>query len=295
MDLLNIIIISIAVLGAVNNGILLLIFVINPLKTFTSTSTYFIKTLTVADLVTSLMVIIGECIAVSSKSFSRAYYFFSWMSVQISFYLIFIMAIERYIAVHYPLKKQVIVTRERTLVCVFIVCSFSAILAGISEIKTIRFYILFSLFCLFDLIVTCVAFVYIKILVSLKKISAEVRRSCRLNSARQLRLGLDKIKEDRQLLIVVLIMLTVLVVTVLPYTLASQVLLVDRLFYKDWSLDRDMLRTFAKYYFPVEMINFAVNPIIYAIRLPNYRKSLMALLNCFFRSEINQDGVTAQS
>ena len=289
MDLLSIASIFIAVFGIVNNGILLLIFVINPFKTFTSTSTYFIKTLTVADFVTSLMLMIAECIAVPSKSFLRAYFFFVWMSVQISFYIIFLMAIERYIAVHYPLKKQIIVTKERTLACILIVCSFAAILAGLLEIKAIRFYLRFSLFCLFDLIVICVAGVYITIVVRLKKIAREVRRSSRPSSTRQL--GLDKIREDRKILIVVLIMVTILVITVLPYTLASQVLLADRLFYKDWLLDRDMLKTFIKHYLPVEMINFAVNPIIYAIRLPNYQRSLRSLL-CFFRSEINQDGVT---
>ena len=287
MDLLNVIIVSIGLFGTVNNGILLLIFLINPLKTFRSTSTYFIKSLTVADFVTSLMTIIWGFEVIPSQGFLRAYLFIFWMSVQISFYLIFLMSIERYIAVHYPLKKQVIVTKERTLACIVIVCSFSAILAGLSEIEIIRKYVRFSLFSLFDVIVVCVSIVYIMIVVTLRKISREVRRNSLPNNTSQLRL--DKIKEDRQLLIVVLVMLTILAITVLPYTLASQVVLVDRLFYKNASLDKDALITFIINYFPVEILNFAVNPIIYAIRLPNYRKSLMALLCFFRRGPINQD------
>ena len=287
MELLNIIIVSIGVFGTVNNGILLLIFLINPLKTFSSTSTYCIKSLTVADFVTCLMTIIWGFEVIPSESFLRAYYFIFWMSIQISFYLIFLMSIERYIAVHYPLKKQIIVTKERTLACIAIICSFSAISAGISEIKTIRNYVRFSLFSLFDVIVICVAIVYINIVLTLRKISSQVRKSSLPNSTSQLRM--DKIREDRQLLIVVLVLLTILIITVLPYALASQVFLVNRLFYKDWSLDKNMLGTFIKYYFPVEIVNFAVNPIIYAIRLPNYRRSLMALLCFFRRGEMDQD------
>ena len=278
MELLNIIIVSIGVLGTVSNGILLLIFMINPLKTFSSTSTYFIKSLTVADFVTSSLSVIWGLDVIRSQSFLRAYYFIVWMSVQVSFYLIFLMSIERYIAVHYPLKKQAIVTKQRTLACIVIAWSFSAIIAGLLEMEKIRFCVRFGVFSLFDVIVVCVAVVYIGIVAELRKISREVRRSSRPNSTSQLRM--NKIREDRQLLIVVLVLLTILIITVLPYTLASQILLVDNLFYNEWKLDKDFLKLFVKYYFPVELLNFAVNPIIYAIRLPNYRRSLMALLSC---------------
>ena len=289
MEVLNIIIVSIGILGTFNNGILLLIFIINPLKTFKSTSTYFMKSLTVADFVTSLMTIIWG-FHTPSGNFLRAYYFIFWMSIQISFYLIFLMSIERYIAVHYPLKKLVIVTRERTISCIVIVCLLSGILAGLSEFKVIRHYLRFSLFSLFDVIVISVAIVYIKIVVSLKKITNEARKSIRANSSRRLRL--EKIREDRQLLIVVLVMVSILAITVLPYTIASQVMLVDILFYKNYPRDKKILITFLMYYFPVEIVNFVVNPIIYAIRLPNYRKSLTALL-CFYKktnkNETNQE------
>jgi hypothetical protein len=286
MELLNLITVCVGVLGSVSNGILLVIFMINPLKTFSSTSTYFIKSLTVADFVTSSMSIIWGFDVIPSQSFLRAYYFIFWMSIQVSFYLIFLMSIERYIAVHYPLKKQIIVTKQRTLASIAIVCSFAAVLAGLMEMKTIRFYVRFSVFSLFDVIIVCVAIVYIRIVITLRKISREMRRSSLPNNTSQL--TLDKIREDRQLLIVVLVMLTILAVTVLPYTLASQVLLVDRLFYNDWVIDKDFLKLFIKYYFPVEVLNFAVNPIIYAIRLPNYRKSLISLLCCIPRG-MNQD------
>lgn len=290
MELLDIIIVAIGVFGTLNNGILLFIFLINPLKTFSSTSTYFIKCLTVADFVTSLMTIIWGFEIIPSESFLRAYFFIFWMSVQVSFYLIFLMSIERYIAVHYPLKKQVIVTKGRTLTCIAVVCSVSAVLAGISEIKTIRKYVRFSLFTLFDVIVICIVTVYIKIVVTLKKISNEARSNL---FNRTSRLRSNKIKQDRQLLIVVFAMLTILAVTVLPYTIASQVYLVDRLFFVDWTVDKGILRKLVTYYFPVEVINFAVNPIIYAIRLPNYRKSLMALV-CFNRREMSHQEVTKE-
>ncbi|XP_028397452.1 cannabinoid receptor type 1A-like [Dendronephthya gigantea] len=285
MDLLNIIIVSIGVLGTASNGALLLIFLINPLKTFNSTSTYFIKSLTVADFVTCLMTIIWGFESAPSEGFLRTYYFIFWMSIQISFYLIFFMSVERYIAVHYPLKKQLIVTKPRTLACIFIVCSFAAILAGISEIKTIRNYVRFSVFSLFDVIVICIFIVYIRIILSLRKISRETRSNLSI-STRGLRL--ERIRDERQLLIVVFVMLTILAVTVLPYTFASQLLLVDRLFFKGWSIDKKVLVKFLKYFFPVEVVNFAVNPIIYAIRLPNYRRSLLALV-CSSRRETNQE------
>ena len=246
MDLLNIIIVSIGVLGSVTNGILLLIFFINPLRTFNSTSTYFIKSLTVADFVTCLMTIIWGFESVPSESFLRAYYFIFWMSIQISFYLIFSMSIERYIAVHYPLKKQLIVTKRRTLACIVIVCTLAAILAGISEIKMIRSHVRFCVFSLFDVVVVCIFIVYIKILMTLRKISRETRSNLSNNTG----LRLERIRNERQLLIVVFVMLTMLATTVLPYTLASQVLLVDRLFFEGWSLDKKNIKEIYQIFFP---------------------------------------------
>lgn len=266
MEILNVVIVLIGVAGTLINGLLLLIFLLNPLNTFRSNSTYFIKSLTTADFLTSLVTILW---AVSPFDlFRRICSCILWISIQASFYTVFTMSIERYIAVRYPFKKNLIITKKRTFVCIFVTWFFSAVLSGLSEIESIRHQVQFSLYSLFDLVIIGVAAVYIKIIVTLKKASKETNRR------RSVLAGMST--EDSRLLNVVTIVVAILFFAAMPYVLVSQIYMGTLTFCPNCPISKNVVK-FGRLYFAFELLNFVVNPIVYAIRLPAYRKSLTAL------------------
>lgn len=83
------------------------------------------------------------------------------------------------------------------------------------------------------------------------------------------------IQQENKLTAVVLLLVGVLALTVLPYLLASQIMVGYYIFFKHPGPEG--LVKFCIFYFPIELLNFAVNPLIYAWRLPQYRRTLKYL------------------
>ena len=83
---------------------------------------------------------------------------------------------------------------------------------------------------------------------------------------------------DYQLMTVVVSTTFILIITVLPYVVARHILHVRRLFTA--AHDDPRLQLFFDYYWPVQLTNFVLNPIVYAWRLPNYRLALLRALQC---------------
>ena len=83
------------------------------------------------------------------------------------------------------------------------------------------------------------------------------------------------IQQENKLTAVVLLLVGVLALTVLPYLLASQIIVAYYIFCK--CPVPEGLMKFSIIYFPIELLNFAVNPLIYAWRLPQYRRTLKYL------------------
>ena len=81
--------------------------------------------------------------------------------------------------------------------------------------------------------------------------------------------------QQDKLTAVVLLLVGILALTVLPYLLASQILIGYSIFCN--CPPPESLILFVQYYFPIELLNFAVNPLVYAWRLPQYRRSLRYL------------------
>ena len=85
--------------------------------------------------------------------------------------------------------------------------------------------------------------------------------------------------QQDKLTAVVLLLVGILALTVLPYLLASQIQIGYLIFCK--CRPPKVLMNFTHYFFPVELLNFAVNPLVYAWRLPQYRRSLRYLCSSY--------------
>ena len=100
--------------------------------------------------------------------------------------------------------------------------------------------------------------------------------------------------QQDKLTAVVLLLVGILALTVLPYLLASQILLGYWMFCK--CPPPNVLLLFHRYYFPIELLNFAVNPLVYAWRLPQYRRSLKYLCSKYqANSEASQGWASFRS
>ncbi|CAB4020500.1 ---NA---, partial [Paramuricea clavata] len=77
----------------------------------------------------------------------------------------------------------------------------------------------------------------------------------------------------------VIILTPILFLTAFPYFLLKQLQFLARLGYFDHDKTAgSLLHNLSYRYAPIAMLNFAANPILYALRLPDYRETLLAFV-----------------
>jgi CBS domain containing-hemolysin-like protein len=251
-------------IAVILNGMLLIAMIRNANKIFTSNGAYLVANVAVADLLTGL----NSSLWGMKKSFllsetmTSVLFSLFWTSIEASFLTIFIMSLERYIAILHPFKANLWLSKTRTILS----CIFTWIISGLCGLymalnrETAR--LVLALFFEITILVTC--FLYYKIFIKLAE-----RRQC-------LQLQLtnnndnDDLQREYQLTTVVAVLIIILILTVLPYVIAGQISVTTKY---DASL-----RLFLHYYFPVELTNFLLNPIVYALRLPKYRSAILNTL-----------------
>ena len=76
----------------------------------------------------------------------------------------------------------------------------------------------------------------------------------------------------------VVILTLILFTTAFPFFVLSQMAALSGLGYFNEGQTADILYYLSVCYLPIAMVNFAANPIIYALRLPNYRQTLLVFI-----------------
>ena len=98
--------------------------------------------------------------------------------------------------------------------------------------------------------------------------------------------GPSQSSKHRQITTTVMIMVTIQMFTAFPFVVILQ------LQHDVFSLNPHLLREIMTYFLPIAYLNFCVNPIIYFLRLPDYRSSLLSLCGC--RKRKNQTSSDTQ-
>ena len=265
MNTRGIVILAIGGLSVLTNGILLVILYLDPLKKFRTTTSYLIISLTISDFLTG-----GVACA---YAFARADAFFVtdvilYVTILSSTFAIFFMACERLVVVTYPLKAKSLITRRR--IRLFIAANWlaSSVLGGLMGAlpHSQKSYLRFSLFSAILILVLVLVVIYFMIIWRTKH---RPTFSSETMCTRSLRI----IQREQRLTRALLLLIAVLMVTVVPYFTAHTVD-TGYLIFSDHIYVPYGVMFMAKYYFPIELLNFVVNPIIYAWRLPDYRQSL---------------------
>ncbi|XP_046854153.1 melanocortin receptor 3-like [Xenia sp. Carnegie-2017] len=255
---------SIGLMAVILNGLLLIAMFRNTEKIFISNGAYLVANVAMADALTginsSLWGIKTLFLSKPARIVSMSIF---WITIEASFLTIFIMCLERYIAIVYPFKANLWLSKRLTLYGCLLTWIISAV-CGISiAFNKNTTQIVLAFFFEITIIVTC--FLYLKIYFKLR----ERRLDCTPGALCDNHSNHD-LQREYNLTLVVTVLTIILVVTVLPYMVGGQF----SIYYKN----NRTLALFLRYYFPVELTNFVLNPFIYAIRLPKYRRAILNTL-----------------
>ena len=265
-------------IGVFCNTLLILAILINPLNVLRKGAWFTILNLSIADLIAGL----SHFLTVSLQTQFNAsnpiipivyttFNFFWLFGAGGSFLLLALLTAETYVIVKYPIQS-------RTMLSATKVRSFCAgvwilaILLGISNIpykifdtpleRSMKIYI--AQIAVLELAV--LAQVLLKVLIIREIIISEhdIEAS-----------GEHRNNKRREIAKTIMILNVMLIVTAFPYFVAKQI---EYLYKLDVIGGNQLWRLFSNYYEPVAVLNFALNPILYSLRLSDYRRSLLAFL-----------------
>lgn len=205
-----------------------------------------------------------------------------WTTVEASLMSLMFLAVERTLAFRCPFALKSIVTVRRTVFVILCIWTFAATCGLL-----VYFYSNKAQLAMTILYQLCVATFLVGQAYVIIKMQQRKRQNvlCDHDVSMVTRKHILKQRVNNHVTKVVLILIIVVVVTLLPYMIAIQIYFLSALRLRP-PLDQQALKVlvrFIVYWYPVELLNFIVNPIIYAYRLERYRRAFFnafSFLNC---------------
>lgn len=286
--LVAILVVGIAAVFA--NGILLIVLLFDPLKCFRRPSMYFITSLGFSDLLTGIVSCLysihhiqncssKETTRNESEYLSKVIKSTIWASVENSFITVLLMAIERYIFIKFPIKAKSIVTVKRIFLAIGVTWLVSLIFgAGVSLSHPYDKYIKFGILFQLVFLIFVMLFLYVRIIILLGK-SSKAFQGKQFSRHCSIRSGKAQMENQHQSFLnkIVFYLALILFITVLPHLIIGQIFLVFEIFFRSYAKPKAL--EYASFIsFPLELLNFVLNAVVYAYRLPKFRSSLCHIL-----------------
>ena len=260
----NISITIICFLGAISNVLLLVAFIKDPLKCFRNSGTYLVMNLSVSD---SLVCLLGpfflgignEILGTVSQSIIECL-IFSFGGI--SFFSITSISIDRFLMVAYPIKHRILIKGKVIILWVAAIWIASCVISSLFQVYIPNNRSIVNVCSIIAILLSAVMYssTYYKLKKQSRNLAAVNTNESRAQEIRNLK--------EKRFLNTIIIITCVSVGCVLPsmifYTSASP---------KD-SITSEVLETTSLSIF---YTNFVVNPFIYILRLPNYRKTFFLL------------------
>ena len=264
----SVIYIVMCILGVVSNVLLLVAFLKDPLKCFRNSGTYLVINLSVSDCLTSLLTLVYHSVRRFS-SHGLTDFFINWMTC-VSFVSIASISIDRFWMVSYPIrhrilmKSKIVVLWIAAIWIVNILISFSLTISDVSYTNERRGVCAYSL-----ILIILSSVMYSSTYYKLKNQS----RNMTLQNSAEGRAQEMRILKEKRFLKTIIIIACIAFICIVPFSF---------LFFLYYSLsfianDVQALIIFFAASAVIYQINFAVNPLIYILRLPNYRKTFYLL------------------
>ncbi|XP_046859765.1 cannabinoid receptor 1-like isoform X2 [Xenia sp. Carnegie-2017] len=281
----------ISTVGVLTNGLLIVVIVKDPLNKLRRGPWITILSLSIADFTASLsqFMIVGlgrlfevkpsEAVIYSVLSF--------WMfGAAGSFFHLTSLTWQTYMIAKYPIRsRQMLSTRKIYILCATVwsiaICVAFGELTSIYNKKIEQLmYTYITLYAVLEIAVLILVIGKCLILI----IVWQNRQNTTVNAKQHNRKHLEMVKT-------IILLNILLLVTAFPYFVAKQVEFIQRL----GKIQGELAWRFSYYYKPVAMVNFAVNPIVYALTLPDYRNSLKALFkkNSYISTDTAQQLTTS--
>ena len=243
----------IGILGVVSNCLLLIAMVRYRCTIFTSKGAYLIANMAIADLLTGLNSSRwGFRITFQlPQALDKALFSICWTSVEVSFLTILIMSLERYIAIVFPIKAQVWLSKTRTIKSCVAVWLIAVLCGACIPLSLLIVHVCLTI--IFEITMPVIAFFYYKNIMKLRE-RRTILTSMQSTATRATRCNADlprdngDLPREHKVTTVVVILVVILIITVLPYILATQISSVRRLFRV--AKDDPKLQLFISYYFP---------------------------------------------
>ena len=264
-------VIIISILGVASNLLLLVAFIKDPLKCFRNSGTYLVMNLAVSDCLMSLLGPFVHTMIIPGPRWHKIFAFLMvWFGMS-SFLSIISISIDRFLMVAYPIKHRVLIEGKvivMLLVTIWIASCVPPVLKLFNTYdpwknNTINIRII----PVISVIISAV--MYASTYRKLKKQS----RNIALQNSNGSRAQEIRILKEKQFLQTIMIIAWIAFVCVVPSMVFFQAY--DALgFGREKNLASEILN---KIFLLIFCINFAVNPLIYVVRLPNYRKTFYLL------------------
>ena len=270
------------------NSVLLLVLYFDPFKKFRTPGTVLVANLALSDALTGLIITLRMVFFLTGIYHSEGlifmvfFYYSTLSTVQVSLLTVLFITWERLFAVAFPIRFKLQVTKLRMFLLSIGAWALSTLLVNLStfigedRFKPVTFLTSASLnFVLMCLIITG----YCGIYKLLKRKEQEMGRYGAPCGTPENHIGSVKRKqnsliENRRLIKTFRVITIILLITVLPIMVLTSVAA---------SCPVECAITALKIYFkyePISLINFTVNPIVYAFQLPTYRKAFLTVFRC---------------
>ena len=269
-------VIPICILGVVSNVLLLVAFIKDPLKCFRNSGTYLVMNLSVSDC---LAVVFCSLLHVASMTrFPSIWYFFASWFASVSYVSIISISIDRFLIVAYPLKYRTLINGKVITLWMAAIWSVSCIIPTFLLFSDFHEKTIFQAHFTFSAIVVILSSVmYSSTYYKYKKQSKNIALQNLTESRAQI---IRSIKEKRFLKTIIIIA-SIAFVCVVPSMIVTFVY--HSGYVKDSFIATATFLSSIPFY-----TNFAVNPLIYILRLPNYRETF-DVIYCRKRRASNSD------
>ena len=261
-------------LGMASNVLLLFAFIKDPLKCFRNSGTYFVMNLSVSDCLSCSIgpFYLTKKYGIPTTTSDFIVEFVSFWFGGVSFISIMSISIDRFLLVAYPIKHRILIKSKLIimwLAAIWIVTCLLSILITLRDYIPVNGRNIGYIFSVIIIIVSVV--MYSLTYCKLKKQS----RNIVVVSSNEGRAQEIRILKEKRFLKTVIIIALVAFSCVLPSIM---------IFYLNYDSSSPVkLNVISKVIGTVSLliiyINYAVNPLIYILRLPNYRKTF-CLLYC---------------
>ena len=264
---------SVVATGTLLNFVVIIAMAIDPLKILRKGPWVTILNLAIADLIScmSTFFLWGEIFFISESELYYDITIFGWgFGCSASFLWLTFLTVQIFAITKFPLKSRYWFTTLK-IVLVGIAVWLFAFLLGLTQI-TYRFHLpeRMGLKIWSARIGVLQIAVVVQIVLNIQ-VAFEIIRSGRST-------GNPHNAKHRNIAKTVIILTLILFLTAFPFFLLRQLEFFARLGYFDQGKTAGVLRYLSYCYAPIAMLNFAANPILYALRLPDYRQTLLAFV-----------------